>query len=133
MSVAAIITEGIGPGGTVPFLLMGGLSQGKAPVIFVGDTHDDAKKHDKRARRLVKRHREKNELRTQQVIAAFEQVIEGKPIIPVEVAETIVKSLEVNNKFTKTDFADLQNQLNVVQALWNEYLANDDEDVILML
>lgn len=31
MSIAALITEGIGPGGTIPFLLTGGLGAGVAP------------------------------------------------------------------------------------------------------
>jgi len=138
MTIAALITEGIGPGGTVPLLLTGGLDQGvKPPDIITVDTHDPGiKKRRKQAaaleRKRIDDERERQERRREQVIDAFERIVEGKTKISAPVADEIVAKIEAAapEQISAPDFTALLQNLNTLEQLWADYLERDDEEVL---
>ena len=138
MTIAAIITEGVGPGGTVPFLLTGGLGIGKAPIVVL-DGHDPGeKKRRKKAaeneRKRLEHDRDERERRRNQVIKAFGRIVEGKVEVSEPVADEIVSSIEASApEISGPDFTAILNNLNKLEALWNEHLERDDEEVLALL
>lgn len=96
MTVRALITEGIGPGGSVLFLLTGGLGLGAAPVVVPSSGDGDyffpreiggARKR-KRERPEWEREDESRRQLEDEVRELYERVVEGKKP-PAKVAKRI--------------------------------------------
>lgn len=100
-----------------------------APIVIV-DTHDG----DVRRRRRVEKEVEERELRRQQIIAAYEHLVEGKPLI----AEAIVEEFKVAAPVSETlearvDWDRLLANIDAAERLYAAWLDMDDEDVLLLL
>ena len=105
-------------------------SQSAPPPIVVIDTHDG----DVRRKRRVKEEVEERELRRQQIIAAYEHLVEGKPLV----AESIVEEFKVAGPIServeaRVDWDRLLANIDAVERLYAAYLDMDDEDVLLLL
>lgn len=78
---------------------------------------------------------EKRAARRAQIIDAFETIVEGKPEIPEVIANAIVEQIE--NKEAqqpdKFDFQELVRSAEKLQALLDEYIERDDEEVLMLL
>lgn len=103
------------------------------PPIVVVDTHDgDGKRKKKKFDEEV----EKNRLRKQQIIDAFEVIIEGRP----ELAEDLAKEhIEVFAKsqpqitIQKINFESFIQDIDKVEKLFRALQELDDEEVLLLL
>ena len=97
------------------------------PVLVEFDTHDGDKLKDRFAREKAVR-----EARRREVLALYERIVEGKEDIPevVEPLNYITKQqiLTSNLNFDKL-IADLKN----AEAIWNQHVENDDEEILLLL
>lgn len=113
---------------------------GIAPSLVI-DAHDPGllRKHlkDQEARRkkLFDDERAKREYRRAQVHAAYERIVEGKIDVPAAIAQDIKAAVETSNAAVpdKFDFGALAVSAAKVQALWDEYLERDDEEVLMLL
>ncbi len=103
----------------------------QAPIVILDDSHDPG--IEKRRRKLIDDERDRRERRKQQVIAAFERTIEGKPQITEAEAEVIVEAIEINNPEKTFDFEKILRDMSKIEALWDEYIENDDMEVISLL
>lgn len=104
-----------------------GFSFGK--TLFSVDTHDgvDRKKREKEHRRAEAA---KAKARRDEVLALFEQIVEGKPRIAEEIAEPfLIKATAL----TVIDYDAMLADVDRVNRIYNEYLEMDDEDVIALL
>ena len=105
-------------------------SQSAPPFIVVIDTHDG----DVRRKRRVKEGVEERELRRQQIIAAYEHLVEGKPLV----AESIVEEFKVAGPIServeaRVDWDRVLANIDAVERLYAAYIDMDDEDVLLLL
>jgi len=114
--------------------------------VDLTDTHDGGPKrrheHERKRKKLIDDERERNELRRAQVIAVFEQVIEGKvsretnkeQVIAVaeEIVESASKALNINTK-SDAEFASLLSDLDKLARILDDYFDADDEDVLVLL
>lgn len=132
MTVSALITQGIGPGGSILLLLTDGLSIGGVSPDILIDTHDGGKEHRKR-QKLIKDERERRERARAAVIASFEHIIEGRPIISEDVASDVLAVIEETGLQPDFDFRSMLNSVKDVNEIWKNYLEKDDEDVLLLL
>lgn len=104
-----------------------GFSFGK--TLFSVDTHDgvDRKRREKEHRRAEAA---KAKARRDEVLALFEQIVEGKPRIAEEIAEPfLIKATAL----TVIDYDAMLADVDRVNRIYNEYLEMDDEDVIALL
>ena len=128
MTVAALITEGIGPGGSIPFLLTGGLAQGQSPITIV-DTHDDWKK-----RKRWKDESEAKDRRKAEILAAYERIVEEKPDIAREIASQFVpKSAKAKYVLPPKAMEKMVADPMAAQRIWEAYIEMDDEEVLRLL
>lgn len=103
------------------------------------DGHDPGlrkrrKADEERRRKQFEEEPEERARRRAQVAEAFERVIDGKPEIHEAVADEIVALVEAQApQAARLDFAQLLNSTAKVQALWDEYLERDDEEVLTLL
>lgn len=137
MSIPGLITEGIGPGGSVLYVLTGGLDIGAAPLVLIDyDTGQKTKKANKARDQALKEGRERNERHRQQVIDAFESAIEGKPVIDTMVAQEIVNIIQSRSSVDNIPTPNFQSAIDSlakIQSIWSEYLEKDDEEVLVLL
>lgn len=101
-----------------------------APIIIV-DTHDGGPKRRKQEA-------DKQKQRRDEVIALFEQIIEGKPLVAEEIAAPFIKQATISNlksiDFINTvDFDALMTDLVRVQQVYDAYIEMDDEEVLALL
>lgn len=101
-----------------------------APIIIV-DTHDGGTKRRKQEA-------DKQKQRRNEVIALFEQIIEGKPLVAEEIAAPFIKQATISNlksiDFINTvDFDALMADLVRVQQVYDAYIEMDDEEVLALL
>jgi hypothetical protein len=100
------------------------------PVIY--DTHDGGEsRHQKQ---LDDRHSAENrarELRRQEVIAVYEELVEGRPRVVAEIVAPFVDEDEYGREIV--DFAALAKDIERVEALYRELREQDDEEVLLLI
>lgn len=101
-----------------------------APIVII-DTHDGGPKRRKQEA-------EKQKKRRNEVIALFEHIIEGKPLIAEEIAAPFIKQATISNlksiDFINTvDFDALMADLVKVQQIYDAYIEMDDEEVLALL
>lgn len=105
-------------------------SQGAPPPIVVVDTHDG----DVRRRKRVRQEVEERESRRQQIIAAYEHLVEGKPLVAESIVEEFKVAEPVSERIeARVDWDRLLANIDAVERLYAAYLDMDDEDVFLLL
>jgi hypothetical protein len=100
-------------------------------VIIDVDTHDGKylkKRFDKDAERA--------RARKNQIIQAYERLVEGRPEIVQEITESVMGK-DAKPVATRAmpimDFDKLIANLDRTEQLWNAYLEMDDEEVVLLI
>ena len=101
-----------------------------APIVIV-DTHDGGPKRRKKES-------DKQKQRRDEIIALFEHIVEGKPLIAEEIAAPFIKEATISNlksiDFINTiDFDALMTDLVRVQQIYDAYIEMDDEEVLALL
>jgi hypothetical protein len=104
--------------------------QVEASVLYF-DTHDGGKrKKDEEEHR--KQEAAKAKARRDEVLALFEQIVEGKPRIAEEIAEPFV--IEATAQAPAIiNYDAMLADLDRVNRIYNEHIEMDDEDVIALL
>ena len=109
---------------------------GAPPPIIIDDTHDGD--YHKRLQKRFDEENQRVKLKREEVIAAYERIVEGKP----DLAKELVAGFEVKAKTSKSkgqvlqptiDFDKFLKDLDRVEQLWNEYLDMEDEDLMVLL
>lgn len=104
-----------------------------APVILM-DMHDgDNKRKKQREKEAAKTKKRRDE-----VVALFEHLVEGKPLVAEEIAAPFIKQATISElnsaEFVKTvDFDALMADLAKVQQIYDAYIEMDDEEVLALL
>ncbi len=105
----------------------------EAPIIVV-DMHDgDDKRKEQREKEAAKRKKQRDE-----VVALFEHLVEGKPLVAEEIAAPFIKEATISElksiDFINTvDFDALMADLARVQQIYDAYIEMDDEEVLALL
>lgn len=105
-----------------------------APPIVI-DTHDGADPLRKRRDKAFEEEVEARDRRKAQILDAYEQIVEGRPAIALEIAQEFAPPNETAD-FTQTPYLDLNrllSNLGAVERIWAEYLEMDDEEVLTLL
>jgi len=103
---------------------------GIVPIVVM-DMHDGG--HKKR-----KKEAEKQKKRRDEVVALFEHLVEGKPLIAEEIAAPYIKQATISElkpvSFVNTiDFDALIADLSRVQQIYDAYIEMDDEEILALL
>ena len=103
------------------------------PVITI-DMHDGDKKRKKR----LEEESAKAKKRRDEVVALFEHIVEGKPLVAEEIAAPYIKEATISElksiDFINTvDFDALMADLARVQQIYDAYIEMDDEEVLALL
>jgi hypothetical protein len=123
--------------GLVPFCVLpfavAEVSTPPAPVILV-DTHDGDNKKKKR----FDAEAEKRAKRRQEIIAAYEELVEGKPRVAQEIVAPFVETtVEVEQEtampVAQINFDALLNDVVRMERLYRELQELDDEEALLLL
>lgn len=106
---------------------------GVVPVIDI-DMHDGDKKRQKR----LAEEAAKAKKRRDEVVALFEHIVEGKPLVAEEIAAPYIKEATISElksiDFINTvDFDALMADLARVQQIYDAYIEMDDEEVLALL
>ncbi len=103
------------------------------PPIIVVDTHDgDHKKKQNKFKNEV----QKNKLRKQQIIDAFEIIIEGRPSLAKELASDHLQiPVKRQNaiKIENINFESFVQDISKVERLLNALQEIDDEEVLVLI
>jgi hypothetical protein len=100
------------------------------PIIFIDDTHDPGP--DKRKKQF-KLEQEKNKKRRDEIIAAYERIVEGK--IPEEIIAPYVETfatIATKQNVTLTDIQKMVSNLDKMQLIWDDHIESDDEEILLL-
>jgi hypothetical protein len=109
---------------------------GPPPPIVVIDTHDGD--YHKRRKKLFDDENQRVTRKREDIIAAYERIVEGKP----DEAQELVEGFEVKDKKRaskaqalgpKIDFDRFMKDLDRVERLWELYLEIEDEDFLILL
>ena len=103
---------------------------GVVPIVVM-DMHDGGPKRRKKEA-------DKQKKRRDEVIALFEHIVEGKPLVAEEIAAPFIKQATLSNlksiDFINTiDFDALMGDLVRVQQIYDAYIDMDDEEVLALL
>lgn len=101
-----------------------------SPIIFIDDTHDPGP--DKRKKQF-KLEQEKNKKRRDEIIAAYERIVEGK--IPEEIIAPYVETFATiasKQNVTLTDIQKMLSNLDKMQLIWDDHIESDDEEILLL-
>lgn len=101
------------------------------PVVLI-DTHDGDKRKDQKFREEAK----KRAQRRDEVIAIYEELVEGKPRIAAEIVAPFVETTMVDGEVVpvaRIDFDALLNDINRLEMLRRELEELDDEEALLLL
>jgi hypothetical protein len=103
---------------------------GVVPIVVM-DMHDGGPK--KRKKEAAKRKQRRDE-----IIALFEHLVEGKPLVAEEIAAPFIKEATISElksiDFINTiDFDALMADLARVQQIYDAYIEMDDEEVLALL
>tara|TARA_R110000868_G_scaffold145987_1_gene366568 strand:- start:1068 stop:1430 length:363 start_codon:yes stop_codon:yes gene_type:complete len=100
-------------------------------VIVDDDTHDG-----KYLKKQFDEDAEKARIRKNQIIQAYEHLVEGRPEIVQEITESVMGENAkpvVSQGMPFMDFDKLIADLDKTEQLWNAYLEMDDEEVVLLI
>ena len=101
------------------------------PVIVEMDMHDGGKRK-KEEDAYRKAEADKAKARRDEVLALFEQIVEGKPRIAEEIAEPFV--IEATAQAPSViDYDAMLADLDRVNRIYNEHIEMDDEDVLALI
>jgi hypothetical protein len=121
--------------GLVPFCVLpfatAEVSTPPAPVVLI-DTHDG----DKRKHKRFDEESKKREARRKEIIAAYEELVEGKPRVAQEIVAPFVEMEVVEAEVVpvaKIDFDALLNDVARMERLYRELQELDDEEALLLL
>lgn len=105
-------------------------SQGEPPPpIVVVDTHDNWRKRRKRDQEEI----EERERKRQQLISAYEHLVEGKPLVAEQIVEQFKLETKGETLEARIDFDRLLNDIEATQRLYNAWIDLDDEDILLLI
>lgn len=106
----------------------------------IQDSHDPGlrkrrKKLEEARQKQFEAEREKRAAHRATVFEAYEHIVDGKLPVPDVVREEIVTAVEAapETQEQRFDFPALLHAAEKVQALWDQYLEQDDEDVLVLL
>jgi tRNA 2-selenouridine synthase SelU len=102
------------------------------PVIIEIDTHDGGKRK-KDEEEYRRKEAAKAKARRDEVLALFEQIVEGKPRIAEEIAEPFVIVQATKQAPAIINYDAMLADLDRVNRIYNEHIEMDDEDVIALL
>jgi hypothetical protein len=100
------------------------------PIIYIDDTHDPG---PDKLKKQLKREQEKNKKRRDEILAAFERIVEGK--IPEEIIAPYVKTfatIATKQNVTLTDIDKMMSNLDKMQLIWDDHIESDDEEILLL-
>ena len=101
-------------------------------TIVYFDTHDGGKrkKEEEEHRRAEAA---KAKARRDEVLALFEQIVEGKPRVAEEIAEPFVLIEATIEAPAVIDYEAMLADIARVEQIYSAYIEMDDEDVLLLL
>lgn len=132
MTIAAIITNGIGPGGTVPLLLTDGFWTAPPQPVIIIDSGDPGVRKKKR----FEDEAEKRRRNRAEIVAAYEWAVEGKPRLAAEVAVEFAEPVAEAQRedAPEIDFTRLAESFEQAERLLAAYREmQDEEDVEVLL
>lgn len=100
------------------------------PIIYIDDTHDPGPDKRKKQHKLEQ---EKNKKRRDEIIAAYERIVEGK--IPEEIIAPYVETfatIATKQNVTLTDIQKMVSNLDKMQLIWDDHIESDDEEILLL-
>jgi len=100
------------------------------PIIYIDDTHDPGPDKRKKQHKLEQ---EKNKKRRDEIIAAYERIVEGK--IPEEIIAPYVETFATiasKQNVTLTDIQKMLLNLDKMQLIWDDHIESDDEEILLL-
>ena len=100
--------------------------------ILIYDFHDGGKRK-KQEEKERKRLAAKNKAKRDEIIALFEQIVEGKPKVATEIAEPFVITQATKQAPAVIDYDAMLASFDRVEQIYNAYIEMDDEDVLLLL
>jgi hypothetical protein len=103
---------------------------GPPPIIYLDDTHDPG---PDKLKKQLKREQEKNKKRRDEILAAYERIVEGK--IPEEIIAPYVETfatIATKQNVTLTDIDKMVSNLDKMQLIWDDYIESDDEEILLL-
>jgi hypothetical protein len=142
MTIAALITQGIGPGGSVPYLLTGGLDLGEAVVQPVTQARGGwlpTKREIEEEERFRKKRREREKELREEIEHAYAALYENAATAPqaLEVVAPYVEGRPPTKKLpapARIDFSALAGDIEAAEALLRLYQEErDDEEAATML
>lgn len=101
------------------------------PVLIDVDTHDGVDRKRKEAEHR-KSEAAKAKARRDEVLALFEQIVEGKPRIAEEIAEPFVIEATAQSPAV-INYDAMLSDLDRVNRIYNEHIDMDDEDVLALI
>jgi hypothetical protein len=107
------------------------------PPIVVIDTHDGGKNtHRKRKEPKYDEYEKRRQARRNEVIAVYEELVEGRSRIVAEIVAPFVEEEAVGIPIPPVnaiDFDALLADVTRIEALYRELQEKDDEEVLLLL
>ena len=100
------------------------------PIIYIDDTHDPGPDKRKKQHKLEQ---EKNKKRRDEIVAAYERIVEGK--IPEEIIAPYVETfatIATKQNVTLTDIQKMVSNLDKMQLIWDDHIESDDEEILLL-
>jgi len=100
------------------------------PIIYIDDTHDPG---PDKLKKQLKLEQEKNKKRRDEIIAAYERIVEGK--IPKEIIAPYVETfatIATKQNVTLTDIQKMMSNLDKMQLIWDDHIESDDEEILLL-
>jgi hypothetical protein len=100
------------------------------PIIYIDDTHDPGPDKRKKQHKLEQ---EKNKRRRDEIVAAYERIVEGK--IPEEIIAPYVETfatIATKQNVTLTDIQKMMSNLDKMQLIWDDHIESDDEEILLL-
>jgi hypothetical protein len=100
------------------------------PIIFIDDTHDPG---PDKLKKQLKREQEKNKKRRDEIVEAYERIVEGK--IPEEIIAPYVETFATiasKQNVTLTDIQKMLSNLDKMQLIWDDHIESDDEEILLL-
>lgn len=102
------------------------------PIIIEIDTHDGGKRK-KAEEEYRKKEAAKAKARRNEVLALYEQIVEGKPELAEEIAQPFVIAKATIQAPAIIDYDAMLANFDKVEQIYNAYLEMDDEDVLLLI
>ena len=96
------------------------------------DTHDDGKRKKAEAADR-KKFAEKQKAKRDEILALFEEIVEGKPRVAEEIAEPFILIEATIETPAVIDFDAMLADLVRVQQIYDAYIEMDDEEVLALL